>query len=325
MIKNKIKKHSLSNYLYVFMILYVIMLLVINPANAMIYFQDGIVLWATKILPALLPFFILTKLLSYTNFTTSLGKFLTPITQRLYGVGGIAGYVYIMSIISGYPVGAKLTSDLYKNKIISKEQAYTITSFTSTSGPLFILGTISIGMFKNNTLGIIILISHMLSAIINGLLYRNKANNKTKTLSSPTETTNILNDSMLSSISSIVVVGGFVSLFYMILKLLISINFFSLPLLILSKFGIIEELGLGIITGLFEVTTGINFLSSSPINIKLATVITSCLVSFGGLSIHAQAYCFLRDFEMKYSTFLKQKVTHAIISTLVTSILILLF
>jgi nucleoside recognition membrane protein YjiH len=110
-------------------------------------FFQGLRLWATKVLPALLPFFILVKLLSYTTFSQTIGNFLSPITYRFYRVGGIAGYIYIMSILSGYPVGAKLTADFYKENYISKRQAHTISAFTSTSGPLFVLGTVGIGLF----------------------------------------------------------------------------------------------------------------------------------------------------------------------------------
>jgi nucleoside recognition membrane protein YjiH len=77
-----------------------------------------------------------------------------------------------MSVLSGYPVGAKLTADFYEKGLITKGQACRITTFTSTSGPLFIVGTVGIGMFHSAKLGIIILLSHFIGAILNGLIYR---------------------------------------------------------------------------------------------------------------------------------------------------------
>jgi sporulation integral membrane protein YlbJ len=227
-----------------------------------------------------------------------------------------------MSILSGYPVGAKLTADIYKSNKINSAQAQTISSFTSTSGPLFIIGTVGIGFFNNQKIGIIVLISHLISALLNGLIYRNKKENKVSTLTF-SQSNNILNESMTNSIQSIMVVGGFIAIFYMILNILLSINAFDLPLIMLEKIGINYNIGTSIISGLIEVTTGALKLSECGLNIKTSCTILSFLISFGGLSIHAQAYCFLKDFGMSYGKFLIQKVTHAILSTLVTLIILL--
>jgi sporulation integral membrane protein YlbJ len=263
--------------------------------------------------------------LSYTTFVSSAGKFLSPITKKLYGVGGVAGYVYFMSIISGYPIGAKLTSDLYQNNQISSSQAKAISSFTSTSGPLFILGTVGNGLFNDSKLGIIVLISHFISALLNGLLYRNKDKTNYEHNAIITEaSSNPLGESMSSSIISIMSVGGFIALFYMVLSLLLHLNFFALPISLLSKIGIDSGVSNSILSGIIEVTTGLSLLSKTNISFGIACIATSFLVSFGGLSIHAQAYCYLKNFNLKYSHFLKQKVTHAVLSALVTWLITLL-
>lgn len=324
MTKNKIKSNRIYKNLFVIIILCIIAMLVLLPNVSMQAFFSGLLIWATKVLPALLPFFILTKLLSYTEFITSVGNKLSPFTKKLYGVGGVSGYVYVMSIISGYPVGAKLTSDLYNNQIITKKQASTITSFTSTSGPLFVLGTVGIGLFNNAKLGIIILVSHYLSALTNGLIYRQK--NKTDTFSLSTKTSdNFLNESMTSSILSIMTVGGFIALFYMILNVLLSINAFGALNTLLELVGVSSEVTTSIISGLIEVTTGCIMLSKTSLSFNATALILSFLISFGGISIHAQAYCFLKNFEMPYFRFFLQKLTHAILSVEFTFLLLLIF
>jgi len=324
MIKNKTKKQSILNILSIILILFFIILLIILPTNSITAFGQGVMIWATKILPALLPFFILTKLLSFTTFTATVGKFFSPITQKLYGVGGVAGYIYIISVLSGYPVGAKLTADLYKSDKITQSQAFTISAFTSTSGPLFIIGTVGIGFFKSQTIGIIVLISHFIGALLNGLIYRNKKTNNIYSLSTTTPT-NILNESMYSSIQSIMIVGGFIALFYMGLNLLLSLNFFDFIITPLEHLGIENNISTAIISGIIEVTTGALYLSECTLNNDIICLILSFLISFGGLSIHAQAFCFLKEFNMPYKKFLLQKITHAIISASVTFLIILIF
>ena len=326
MIKNKTKKHTFINKIYIILLLCVILLLVIQPTTAITSFGQGVIIWGTKILPALLPFFILTNLLSYTSFTNTIGKRLSPITKKIYGVGGSAGYIYIMSILSGYPVGAKLTCDLYKNNIISSGQAKSITAFTSTSGPLFIIGTVGIGFFQNQKIGVIVLISHLISALINGLIYKCKEKEKITFYNiTQSSNTNTLNLSMTNGITSIMIVGGFVALFYMILTLLDSLNIFSIPILLLGKLGCPPDISSSIINGIIEVTSGALSLSKCNLSPMASSTILSFLVSFGGLSIHAQAYCFLKEFNMSYRQFLKQKITHAIISASVTFVIFLLF
>ena len=321
--KSKIKKHKFINFLYPIMIILGIFFLIIYPSIAIDAFFQGLRIWATKLLPALLPFFILTKLLAYTPVITKFGQVLSPITSKLYGVGGVSGYIYIMSIISGYPVGAKLTSDIYSANIITKNQAHTISAFTSTSGPLFIIGTVAIGLYKNAKLGLVIILSHFLGALINGLLYRNKKTAKTLEYNN-NQNQNPLQESMTSSITSILIVGGFVALFYMFLQLFISLNLFTPITWLGSLFGIPENISLGIICGIIEVTSGCIYLSYSPINNLILCTISTFLISFGGLSIHAQAFCYLKNFEMPYIKFFLQKLSHGIISTILSILLFLL-
>lgn len=60
---------SLRKYFFtILFILFVISLLLFSNNN-LIAAQDGLVLWATKVLPTLFPFFVATELLCQTNFT----------------------------------------------------------------------------------------------------------------------------------------------------------------------------------------------------------------------------------------------------------------
>ena len=85
-----------------------------------------------------------------------------------------------------------------------------------------------------------------------------------------------------------------------------------------------EDISNSILSGIIEVTTGLNLLSKTGISFKLSAIISSFLISFGGLSIHAQAYCYLKTFQLKYRHFLQQKITHAIISASVTFLILLI-
>lgn len=321
----KTKKIDYFQVAYVSLLILLITLIILLPKYSISSFYKGVKLWATKVLPTLLPFFILTKLLSSTPLIPYLERKISPITQKLYGVGGVAGYVYITSIISGYPVGAKITSDLYESGKITKSEAITITSFSSTSGPLFILGSVAVGMFGSTKMGIIILVSHYLGAILNGFLYRQKKKHpisiQSPTLSSPLS----LGEAVSSSIGAVLNIGGFIALFYMIISLLNSLGVFGLITRPLKMFGIPQDISSSVLSGLIEVTSGEVMLSGASLSPTLATVLSTMIISFGGLSTHAQAYTYLSQFEMPYRKFILQKLTHALFSTIISILLVLIF
>lgn len=62
--------------------------------------------------------------------------------KPIFNVPGIGAYAFIMGIISGYPVGAKIVTEFRKNGECSKAEAERLLSFTNNSGPLFIIGTV---------------------------------------------------------------------------------------------------------------------------------------------------------------------------------------
>ena len=134
--------------------------------------QNGLTLWATSVIPSLFPFFVATELLSYTNIVTILGKFLNKIMKPLFNVRGEGSFAFIMGIISGYPVGAKIACNLYNSNICTKEECERLLAFTNNSGPLFIIGTVGIKMFGSSAIGFLLLITHILACVTVGICFR---------------------------------------------------------------------------------------------------------------------------------------------------------
>ena len=93
--------------------------MVIFPQVAMDSARKGISLWASSVLPALLPFFICA------NFLQNIGviRYLKSGT-----------FPFLMSVLSGYPMGAKIVGDLRRSSEISVGEAKRLMSFCSTSG-----------------------------------------------------------------------------------------------------------------------------------------------------------------------------------------------
>ena len=62
--------------------------LVIFSKSNLVAAKEGLFLWANNVVPALLPFFIATELLSYTNVVNILGKLLKPIMEPVFHIPG---------------------------------------------------------------------------------------------------------------------------------------------------------------------------------------------------------------------------------------------
>ena len=67
--------------------LFTVCLVIFSKGN-LVAAKDGLLLWANNVVPSLLPFFIATELLSYTQVIAILGKLLNPIMERVFHVPG---------------------------------------------------------------------------------------------------------------------------------------------------------------------------------------------------------------------------------------------
>ena len=202
--------------------------------------KSGLALWANSVVPSLFPFFVATELLMHTNIINIFGNILNPLMKPFFNIRGEGAFAFIMGIISGYPVGAKIASSLRQNNICSKEECERLLSFTNNSGPLFIIGTVGILMFKNTMIGLLLFITHLLGCVTVGFIFRywkkNKntfSNNPSISYKQPKKSASfsnlgeILSESITSSISTILLIGGFVVIFSSIISILNASGFFS--------------------------------------------------------------------------------------------------
>lgn len=211
-----------------------------------------------------------------------------------------------MGIISGYPVGAKIVADFKKQGLCSDIEAERLIAFTNNSGPLFIIGTVGIGLFKDTKTGILLLITHIFACITVGILFRWWKNSKNKRSTSFIETSNklpsrislsnlgeVLASSIMNSISTIFLIGGFVVLFSVVISILNSsgclelISSFLSP--VFKTFGIPSKYIKGIVIGLIELTNGVCSIALiASKNISTNIIICAFLLGFGGISVALQ-------------------------------------
>ncbi|CEK31442.1 membrane protein [[Clostridium] sordellii] len=321
----------------------IVMLLILGiilfPSDSINAAKNGYKIWTDTLIPSLLPFIIAANLIVKLKFIDVIGLIINPITRKLFNVSGKSSLVFAISTVSGYPVGAKLASELRQNNEISKFEAQRLVSFCSTSGPLFIVGAVSVGMFNNPPLGYLILICHYLSALTVGFLFKNYGretiicdktnfNFEVNKIISKRRNENkgffvLFGDAVFSGVNTILMVGGFVIVFSVVFKILSIFNIIELFSYILhiplSLLGFSRELCNAFISGLFEITIGCSQVSSiinSPEILRAS--LCSFLIAFSGLSILAQCCSFLAQTDIKTSTYIFSKFLHGLFASIFT-------
>ena len=307
-------------------ILFTVLLVVLGGSNLNAT-KNGLALWANNVVPSLFPFFVAVELLKSTNLVYYLSKYLEKFMRPIFNVPGIAVFPFIIGTISGFPVGAKIVSDLYNKGNLTKDEAERTLIFCNNAGPLFVIGTVGYSFYSNSIIGVILLLCHILSSISVGILYgifskfhKEKISSSSINLNknddiSPKDLGVILGNSIISGIKSILNVGGFVVLFSVIISMLNQTHFFTL---ISNIFHLIIPLDENIISaflkGLIEFTNGLNILSSIPLkNINLKLVLSSFLIGFCGLCVLLQVLSITKN-NLSIKRYIKGRILQGLIS-----------
>lgn len=287
--------------------------MVIFPEVTIVSAKKGIFVWASSVLPALLPFFI------GANFLTNL---------KVIEVLPVPLYVFSMSVMSGYPMGAKILADLHKKRLVNYSEVKDIISYCSTSGPTFMIGAVGISMIGSAQIGMIIAISHYLGALVNGVFFRKinhiaNTNQKKKRVSkcickgnSDLQEKSLIDafsEAIFSSFSSLGIILAYIVVFMLITDI------FNMYLS--SKMQVVPLL-MPIIKGMCEMTVGCSSVTGMiSVSQKMMCIICTGLISFGGFSIIGQSLSMMRDTPIKFSYFLMVKLFHCIFATLICFVL----
>ncbi|WP_243141200.1 sporulation integral membrane protein YlbJ [Alkaliphilus pronyensis] len=321
----------------IFVVLLLVVLIVIYPKESVNAAYVGLMTWFTVVLPALLPFFIGAELLIGLGVVKFIGILLEPLMRPLFNVPGEGSFAFAMSITSGYPVGAKIVSKLRDDKILTSIEAQRLAAFSSTSGPLFIMGAVGVGMFKSPEIGWFLAICHYLGAISVGVLFSfyksTKRNiiksNKNYLLSAFSELKKarkkspslgvLLGKAVKESVNTMLMVGGFIIMFSVIINILELIGFIhfvtEILLFLFKPFDFNYSLIKGLIISIFEITIGCKEVAEAGSVYTVSKIaIASFAIAWSGFSIHAQAISILTSTDFKTGIYIFSKLIQGIFS-----------
>lgn len=275
--------------------------------------SKGIEFCLNVLVPSLFPFMVLSSFIITSGVYRIFSKPLGVVTRILFKLPAECGSAVLLSLIGGYPVGARSIGSLYQNGVINNKQAEKIAYFCVCSGPGFLITFVGSTLYSNIKIGIILLISSVISVIICGIITRFtiKTNIQTENNSIIENTRN--NNYSASLIKSVTDgTKAIVDMCSMVVVFNVLISFTDL----LINNENIKNLSYI----LFEVTTACNNLSGNT-----SVTVVAFAIGFGGLCVHFQIFQGIKDININKWLFFLYRILQGIITAFTTKILLYFF
>ncbi len=290
-------------YIGVFFSFALLILILINPDICKNGAATGLIISCNIIIPSIFPFSVFVLLVLKSNFLNKF-KFLNKPCLKLFGLSLNEFSVFLLSLIGGYPLGAKLLNEAVQLEKIEKNTASTMFNYCVNAGPAFIILVVGSGILSSKKLGFILFFSHIFASFILAFLLKKCIKSQENIPQKPN--LSIIDNFVLSvseSASATISICSFIVIFSVILSY---INFYAI------KFPILKSLGY-----LLEVTNAV----TQNKNILLI----SFLLGFSGFCVWFQAFSQVKSFKINYPLFIILRIVHGSISSGLTFLALKIF
>ncbi|MGI5825339.1 MAG: nucleoside recognition domain-containing protein [Bacillota bacterium] len=295
--------------------------------------------WWNNVIPALLPFFIVSEFLMAVGLMECLAVWLEPVMRPLFRLSGGSALAIVMGFVSGTPTAANITANLYKNRLCSKDEAERLLAFTNNSGPLYILVAVAVGIFQNPAVGIILFLSHYPINFCLGIILRFFAQDKRKRenifpsvniismgfniikcCQSP-PLGRLLNIVVKKSLMNIGVVGGFMVVFGILTASFDIAGITGLLSALLTPLALLFNIDASCLpamaAGFWEMTIGIAVLPQSGADMLSMLLASSIILAWNGVSIQSQVAAMVADTDLKLNKYRICRIIHSLTAPLV--------
>ncbi len=283
---------------------FITVMLILFPQNATSYAKNSLDLCYRVIIPSLFPFFVCSGLLISSGVAQSLSKISGPFMRPLFNVGGPGASAFVLGILGGYPLGAVTACQLYESGYLSKTETERLFAFCNTSGPLFILGAIGCALYSSAKIGVVLYISHILSTILVGLLFRFYKKDKHIAPMYPINQSDdgfgqVFSRVLSNSINSILTVCG-------------AIVFFSVVSGIVTEHLPVDHGIKSIIHGILEFSGGTVSINESDFSLPLKLTLSAVCIGFSGICVHLQVASVAAKHHLSIMPYVCGKILHGI-------------
>ena len=129
----------MRRYAFPFSVILLFFIMLSFPQEVFDGASEGLLLWFQIVLPTLLPFIIISNILIQTNSISLLSHIFGPAFQKIFRISTDGSFVVLAGFLCGYPMGAKVTSDLILAGRITKSEGSYLLSFCNNTSPMFII------------------------------------------------------------------------------------------------------------------------------------------------------------------------------------------
>ena len=273
---------------------------------------EASILFFTKVFVSIFPFIILIDILLYYDYQDFLNKIFGNILSKLFNIDKNACIIFILSILTGCPSNAIYIKDMLDNKLIDIETSNKILLFSYFQSIPFIIGTIGIKLYNSLKIGLILWIFIFINNLLIGIYQKNIK----QTIIQYKKT--IKKDKLISIIKKSIIKGITISF-----DILGNLIIFTIIINLIKKLIPLNSIFLSFISGILEITNGINQVSLLNINIKYKLLLTLFFLSFSGLSIIFQTTSILNHYKINIKRILIIRLVFSIITCILFYIIIL--
>lgn len=298
----------MKRYLLLFCFLFYLVLLLCFPSYAFTGALTGLLLWFQSVIPSLFPFAVISSLLLSTNLLSVFGDVFGELLGRIFRVSNYGGFVILAGFLCGYPMGAKLTADLYRKGHLAKNEAEYLLSFCNNTSPMFLISFVLLQMLEAKSLVLPSLMIHIFVPIMCSFLFRHF--HKTDSLRERTVRHHVhfqfsyVDAAISGGVETIVKVGGYMMLF-------------SILLTCVSHIDTTSSLLQWILFPSLEISGGIRYIAEHTKSAYQAYVPMMALTSFGGLCSIAQVKSMLEHTDLSIRLYIIEKLITALVTSLI--------
>lgn len=273
------------------------------PSKAFYASSNGILLWFNQILPTLLPFSILSNVLLAVCDASSQD------TQRSFArITGWEWFVIACGMFFGFPIGSKLTADIYRSGAISAERAHILCAFTNNMSPAFVSSFVCCNILKDSSLVAPMFLALYMPPLLIGCFLLSK---QPLTLSVHKKAASRFQIDMQ------IIDAGIVSSFVTLIKLCGYIVMFSITADLFMHIHFLPEQIRCLMVGITEVTNGTAQLAYISCSKEVKMLMAVLFLALGGLSGLAQTNSMLSQTGLPITSYIRFKLLYAACSVLV--------
>ncbi|MFS0869769.1 nucleoside recognition domain-containing protein [Paenibacillus xylanilyticus] len=150
--------------------LLLVVAVVVSPKDAFDASIQGLDIWWKIIFPAMLPFLMLSQMLTAFGFTDALGVLLGPLMQRWFRLPGQAGLAIAVGMCGGFPAGADTAARLVQDRQITGKQAIVLVAAAHFANPMMIILVLGAAFLHLPAAGYFLLMVHWISGWIAAMI-----------------------------------------------------------------------------------------------------------------------------------------------------------